>query len=785
MLRVRIKKGWVGVALAGLVLMGTALLAAWWVPLPERLAAPPSVVMAYRDGAPAYVFLAPDERWRMPAPKDRIDRAYLRALVALEDKRYFRHPGVDPLAALRALGLNLSRGRRVSGASTLTMQLVRVLEPRPRTFSSKVIESFRAAQLELRLSKQELLDAYLQFVPYGRNVEGVEAAALAYFGHTAQHLSPAEISTLLAVPQNPNRRFPSPENRDRLRSARDDIARRLLESGGLKVDGVSDETVLAEVRETLVPEVLKPFPREAPHAAVWLKAKRPGTTWLATTLDAGTQRFVERTLGDAARRLERQGIHNGAVVVLDRESGDVRALVGNFDFFDEKNGGQIIGFATPRSPGSALKPLLYAMGIDQGLVGPETLVPDIPVAYGGYQPRNFDGRFLGLVRMQYALSQSLNLPFVRLLERLGVESFLGALRGAGVTSLDPRAGHYGLSAAVGGLEVTPLELAGVYLALAGDGKARPLRVLQEDAPPRKPYSLMSPGAAWLTRQALSLRDRPDFPERRRLTGLPARVHWKTGTSFGNRDAWAAGSGPKHTAVVWLGNFDHASSVHLVGAENAAPLLFDILEGIGPRGTALQEEDAAPPKDLVGVEVCAYSGHLPTDACTQRKKVDAVRTAVPTAPCPYHHRVEVDVASGLAVGPGCREGRRTEWRVYLTWPSSLRRWLAEQQRQLPEPPPMAPGCVVGGERDTPVILSPPEGQVALLIPGLDAEAQKVPLEAEAAHDRELTWFVDGAVLGTARAAERLWWKPSVGTHDILVTDDRGLTARRTLVVRERQ
>ncbi|NOK38778.1 penicillin-binding protein 1C [Corallococcus exercitus] len=786
MRRVRLNgRKWAGVALAGLVLLGTGLLAAWWVPLPERLAAPPSVVMAYRDGSPAYVFLAPDERWRIPAPKDRIDRAYVRALVALEDKRFFQHPGVDPLAALRALGLNLSRGRRVSGASTLTMQLVRVLEPRPRTFTSKVIESFRAAQLEARLSKQEVLEAYLQFVPYGRNVEGVEAAALAYFGHTARHLSPAEIATLLAVPQNPNRRFPSPENRDRLRSARDDIARRLLESEGLVVDGVASDTVLAEVRATPVPDVLTPFPREAPHAAVWLKAQRPGATWLATTLDAGTQRFVERTLGEAARRLERQGIHNGAVVVADRDTGELRALVGNFDFFDEKHGGQIIGFATPRSPGSALKPLLYALGIDQGLVGPETLVPDIPVAYGGYQPRNFDGRFLGLVRMETALSQSLNLPFVRLLERVGVEGFLGSLRQAGVTSLDPRPGHYGLSAAVGGLELTPLELTGVYLALAGDGQARPLRVLDEDTAPKKAQTLVSPGAAWLTRQALALRDRPDFPERRRLTGLPARVHWKTGTSFGNRDAWAAGSGPKHTAVVWLGNFDHSSSVHLVGAENAAPLLFDILEGIGPRGTAVQEEDATPPKDLVSVEVCAYSGHLPTDACTQRKRVDAVRTAVPTTPCPYHHRVEVDVASGLAVGPGCRDGRKTESRVYLTWPSSLRRWLAEQQRQLPEPPPLAPGCVAGGERDTPTILSPPEGQVALLIPGMNTEEQKIPLEAEAAHDRELTWFVDGAVLGTARAAERLWWKPSVGTHDILVTDDHGLTARRTLVVRERQ
>ncbi|CAM4059558.1 penicillin-binding protein 1C [Corallococcus sp. ZKHCc1 1396] len=777
---------WVGVVLAGLVLLGTGLAAAWWVPLPERLSAPPSVVMAYRDGSPAHVFLAPDERWRIPAPKDRVDRAYVRALLALEDKRFFRHPGVDPLAALRAAGLNLSRGRRVSGASTLTMQLVRVLEPRPRTFTSKIVESFRAAQLEVRLSKQEVLEAYLQFVPYGRNMEGVEAAALAYFGHTAAHLSPAEIATLLAVPQNPNRRYPSPENAARLRSARDDIARRLLASGGLGVEGVAPDVVLEEVRATAVPDVLKPFPREAPHAAVWLKAQRPEALWLRTTLDAGTQRFVERTLEDSARRLERQGIHNGAVVVVDRDTGEVRALVGNFDFFDGKNGGQIVGFATPRSPGSALKPLLYALGIDQGMVGPETLVTDIPVSYGGYAPRNFDGRFQGLVRMESALSQSLNLPFVRLLERMGVEGFLGSLRQAGVTSLAPHPGHYGLSAAVGGLELTPLELAGVYLALAGDGRARPLRVLDEaPAPAKQVRALVSPGAAWLTRQALSLRDRPDFPERRRLTGLPARVHWKTGTSFGNRDAWAAGSGPKHTAVVWLGNFNHASSVHLVGAENAAPLLFDILEGVGPRGALLQEEDVAPPRDLVRVEVCAYSGHLPTDACAQRKTVDAVRTAVPTTPCPYHHRVEVDLDSGLSVGPACREGRRTESRVYLSWPASLRRWLAEQQRQLPEPPPLAPGCVVGGERDTPVIVSPPEGQVALLIPGLPAREQEVPLEAEAAQDRELTWFVDGAYLGTARAAERLWWRPSVGTHDILVTDDRGLTARRTLVVRERE
>ncbi|WNG35158.1 penicillin-binding protein 1C [Archangium violaceum] len=774
-----------------LVLLGltlAALAAVWWVPLPERLSQSHSVVVEYRDGSPAHVFLAPDERWRVPTVVEEVDPAYVQALLALEDKRFFWHPGVDPIAVVRAAVTNVLRGRRVSGASTLTMQLVRVLEPRPRTLMSKLIESLRAVQLEVRLSKKELLAAYLQFVPYGRNVEGVEAASLAYFGHRATHLSPAEMATLLAVPQNPNRRYPSPANAARLKQARDEVAQRLFDEEALPLgpEGarVTPEAALAEVRATAVPSLLTPFPREAPHAAVWLRAQRPGRGRLRTTLEAGSQRLVERLMRESAPELREKGIHNGTAVVVDRERAEVIALVGNFDFFDTAHGGQLPGFATTRSPGSALKPLIYALAIDQGLAGPEQLVPDIPTSYGTYTPRNFDGRFQGLVRLEDALSQSLNLPFVKLLQRLGVERFLGALRLAGVTSLHPDPGHYGLSASVGGIELTPLELAGVYLAIAEDGHARPLKLLDEGQPSGGAQTLFSPGAAWLTRRALALRDRPDFPARRKLTGLPPRVHWKTGTSFGHRDAWAAGSGPRHTAVVWVGNFDNSPSVHLVGADAAGPLLFDILEGLGPRGR-LEDADAVVPSELTQVEVCAYSGYLPTDACTQRSFVFAKRSHVPTETCPYHQRVEVDVKTGLAVTPSCRAGRQTESRVYLSWPASIRRWLAEQHRLLPQPPAPAPGCEPGGVQRAPEILSPGLGQVALLIPGVPADQQEVPLEAEADGDRELTWFVDGAFLASARADERVWWAPSVGTHEILVSDDRGLSARRTLEVRERR
>jgi penicillin-binding protein 1C len=262
------------------------------------------------------------------------------------------------------------------------------------------------------------------------------------------------------------------------------------------------------------------------------------------------------------------------------------------------------------------------------------------------------------------------------------------------------------------------------------------------------------------------------------------VFWKTGTSFGPRDAWSAGWGPRHVAVVWLGNMDNAPSMHLVGSEAAGPILFDILEALGPRrGTVVEE--VSPPADLAQVEVCAYSGYVPGEACPHRRQAWARRSHVPVEPCPYHRRVEVDVESGQAVGPLCRGERRTEWRTYVTWPASIRRWLAEQQRLLPQPPSLAPGCEPTGPERAPEIVSPAAGQVALLIPGLPPEQQEVPLEAEAEGHGELTWFVDGLYLGRARADERVWWQPSAGTHEIVVSDEQGRTDRRLLVVRERR
>ncbi|MEZ4461198.1 MAG: transglycosylase domain-containing protein [bacterium] len=347
---------------------GACLVAALvWVPLPARLSEGDSVVVAWRDGTPAHVFLSPDDKWRIRVETDDVSPAYIDALLAFEDQRFWSHPGVDLIAIARAFLSNLSAGRTVSGASTLTMQVVRLLEPRPRTLASKVIEAFRAVQLEMHLSKRQILEEYLRLAPFGRNVEGVEAASWAYFRHRARDLTADEIAVLLAVPQSPTARFPSANNRARLRAARDSIARRLLDEGllprGTGEGAVGPEALLDDIVASPVPESLEAFPREIPHAAYWLRHRHPSKAFIQTTLDAATQRVVEQQVARRFEEAQRVGVHNVSVVVVDHATVEARALVGNFTF-DLQPGAQIPGFDVPRSPGSLLKPFVTAAAID-------------------------------------------------------------------------------------------------------------------------------------------------------------------------------------------------------------------------------------------------------------------------------------------------------------------------------------------------------------------------------------------------------------------------------------
>lgn len=756
--------------LASVVSWGAVWGAAQLIPLPEDFFEPGSQVVAFDDGSFAHVFLSPDEKWRINVKLEEVDSAFTRALVRLEDKRFFAHGGVDLSAVLRAAVGNLAQRRVVSGASTITMQLVRVREPRPRTLVSKVKEAFRALQLEGRLTKSQILAAYLQYVPYGRNIEGIEAASLSYFGHRPSALSGDEIATLLAVPQNPNRRYPTKGHAVRLKAARDGILERLsawevLPEGAVK-SGLS----------TAVPTRLHRFPRLAPHAAYWLRAQQPTALRIHSTLSRGAQKQAEDVVVASAESLRHRGISHAAVVVVDHSSGEVKALAGSAGFWSGAEGSQIASFAVPRSPGSALKPVIYGLALDAGQVLPEHLVLDVPVAYGNYVPKNYDGRFSGLVRAEQALSKSLNVPFVNMLQRVGVDRLIGNLQSWGVQSLQTRPGYYGLSAAIGGLELSPLELAGLYAMLARGGRHRSLS-WRQDMSGEADLPGLSGGAAYLVQRALRIKDRPDFPARRRFTGTPASISWKTGTSYGHRDAWAAGSNPRHTAVVWLGNLDQRPSGYLVGAQAAGPLLFDVLEGLQAGTEAALPQ---PPKDLTRVEVCQYSGHVPGPGCAKTQFVWARQTAVPLEVCPYHVAMDIDVQSGLALAPRCRAHKTYQTQKFLVWPARLRRWLKDSARHAPQPPEFLAGCEGTPTLKGPRIISPGPGHLAVLIPGVDPGDQQIPLTSESGSHR-VSWFVDGEFLGAVETERPLWWRPAPGQHTAVVVDEAGRSVQRTFRV----
>ncbi len=752
------------------------------IPLPQRLRVGHSAVVDYANDLPAHVFLAEDDRWRIAVTRDDVAPAYIEALIRFEDKRFFDHAGVDPVAIARAVWLNVSFGRRMSGASTITMQLVRVLEPRPRTYFSKAIEAFRALQMELRMSKEEILAAYLTYTPYGRNIEGIEAASLAYFGHRATELTPAEIATLLAVPQNPNKRYPTAANLDRLTEARNEIAEWLADENrlprGTGAGRIDAQQALQQVIQTAVPDRLEPYPREIPHVAYWLRAQYPQQQRFSTTIDPGLQRVAELSAQNHRDSAADMGIDDTSIVVIDQQTGGIAALVGGFDFWSKRSGSQIPSFDIARSPGSLLKPLIFALSVDRGVSHPHHLVEDIPIRVGTYAPSNYDGSFAGLVRLDHALSKSLNIPFVRLLHGIGVDPFIGTLRLIGADHLVGEPGHYGLSAAIGGVELTPIEVAGIFSALGGSGSYERPRLLR-DAERHEPTTVISDGAAWLTRRALRQRDRPGFNLRRVNPGAVS-IWWKTGTSYGHKDAWAAGGGPHYAAVVWMGNLSNRGSAALVGADRSGPVLFDVLEGIEFRDGG---RDDPRPASLAEVEVCAYSGHLTTHACDHTTKVWVPRDNVPISRCPYHVEVDVDDVTGEALAPACRGIRAYTPTSFVVWPAAVRRYMTDRRRAGPVVPDLAAECGVHVADKPPRILSPPFDQTIVLRDGIEASDQEIPLEAESTFaSAELSWFVNGEFVGSAKADQRLWWTPSPGKHELVVMDAAGHAARRSISVR---
>jgi penicillin-binding protein 1C len=517
------------------------------------------VVVADREDRLLRPYATSDGRWRLPATAESVDPRFLKLLFAYEDKRFRSHPGFDPIASARALWQLVRNGRVVSGGSTITMQVARLLEPRAqRSLVAKLRQIVRAIELERVLSKDEILDLYLSLAPYGGNLEGIRAASLAYFGKEPQRLSLGEAALLVALPQSPEVRRPD-RAADAARAARNRVLDRAALTGLFPADEV--ERAKAEP----VPTARRPMPSLAPHAADAAVAASPERKHHRLTIDAGLQKSLEDLVRDRAMRLGPD--ISAAVIALDHATGEILARVASADYFDERRAGQVDMTRAVRSPGSTLKPFIYGLGFEDGLIHPETLIEDRPVRYGAYAPENFDLTFQGTVTVRKALQLSLNVPAVAVLDEVRAHRLTTRLAQAGGALVLPKGEAPGLAMGLGGVGVTLTDLTMLYAGLARLGTTLPLRERRDDERGAHPRRLLDPVAAWYVADVLSGSPPPDNAPR-------GRIAYKTGTSYGYRDAWAVGFDGATTIGVWVGRPDGVPVPGLTGRAVAAPLLFD-------------------------------------------------------------------------------------------------------------------------------------------------------------------------------------------------------------------
>jgi penicillin-binding protein 1C len=767
----------IGVFAAGLAAI---LIARAWPKPPLRALAPGSTAISAQSGELLRLTLAADGQYRLWVGLDEMPARLPAAVLLYEDRWFYRHPGVNPFALARAAVHDCLGGRRL-GASTITMQLARrVYRLDTRSPIGKLRQAALAVWLEMRYSKHDILEAYLNLAPYGRNVEGVGAASLVYFGAPVARLSVPQLMTLAVIPQNPRERRPSPN--PSVSAALDDARRRLWLHWLAREPG--DARFSADI-ETVPSRSPEQLPFLAPHFTDALLRRADGD--VHSTLDLRRQRTLERILHDYVSGQASLGIRNAGALLLELDGGSalVRGYVGSADYRDAEIDGQVNAVTAKRSPGSALKPFVYGLALDQGLLHPRTILKDVPTAFGPFSPENFDGRFVGPIAAEDALIRSRNVPAVQVASQLSRPSLYDFLKSAGVSRLQGER-HYGLALALGGGEVSMEEIGRLYALLLNGGRLPPLQSTVGTAPDPG-ERLLSEESSFIVLDMLKKNPRPD-------TGRPAfpSVAWKTGTSWGFHDAWSVAVFGRYVLVVWIGNFDNSGNPAFVGVQAAAPLLFRIVDALRSQGQDAGEIVRAMPANVARVEVCAASGDLPNAECPQTVSTWYIPGKSPIRISNLHRTVYLDAAGHRVCGPGA--GVRGE--VYEFWTSDMLQLFREAGMPRRVAPP-APDCaarggvadvadvadvagVAGDDRDAPRIVSPLRGLVYTLRIGSLAP---LSLRADAASGTQAVyWFAGSAYLGRAPFGESLaWLPPRPGRYLLRAVDDRGGADTRELVV----
>lgn len=649
-----------------------------------------STLVVARDGTPLRAFADADGVWRYPASADSVSPLYLQALLNYEDRWFWRHPGINPWGLLRAGKQWLFEQRIVSGGSTLTMQVARILDPHTRTPWGKAKQLLRAVQLELHLSKAQILALYLERAPYGGTIEGVEAASWAYLGKPASQLSHAEAALLAVLPQSPSRLRPDrhPEAAQR---ARDKVLERLVSLGVWSREEVDDARI-----EPVVTRALQP-PLHAALLAQRLRSAQPRAARIESTLDIGLQRTLEERVSSYFSQLPERT--SAALLVVDNRTLEARAYVGSVAFGDKQRLGHVDMVQAWRSPGSTLKPFLYGMALDDGLIHSESLMVDAPQSFGGYRPGNFDAAFNGPVSAATALRLSLNVPAVDLLDRVGSARFAARLSHAGINLRFPHGSAPNLSLILGGTGARLEDLVGTFAAFNRNGIAGRVRYTAQDAVIER--RLMSPGAAWITREVLESNPRPGYGTGTfDVTGRP-RVAWKTGTSYGYRDAWAIGTTRHYTVGVWVGRPDGTPLPGQYGAVTALPLMFEVVDSL-PR-QAGDASTAPMPASVAQADICWPTGGLAEQTaaplCQRRMPAFVLDDVVPPTLAEREARLwqtglqrfQVDARTGLRLSPECSRPHEPAQREIARWPALLSPWLPQAQRQASQLPALSPDC----------------------------------------------------------------------------------------------
>ena len=757
-----------------------------WIPKP-LISKPYSTLLYTTETSGREVLLgariASDGQWRFPSGSE-VPEKFAVCLTQYEDKRFWYHPGIDPFALMRAVQLNLTQSRVVSGGSTLTMQLARIAQGnQSRTVGQKVIEMLWALYLECSYSKVEILRMYASNAPFGGNVVGIEAAAWRYFGREAKDLSWAEQATLAVLPNSPALIHPG-RNRAELKQKRDKLLLRLYEKH------ILDKTEYELACMEALPEKPLPLPNKAPHLLERLAIEKQENR-IHTTVDPTLQQQVQRLVNRYVADYRSNHIYNAAALVADVESGKILAYVGNVtdQNMTTGHGYQVDVITSPRSTGSVLKPFLYAAMLNDGLILPGTLIADTPLNINGFTPQNFNKTFYGAVPAHVAIERSLNVPLVRMLSQYNTGRFMSLLKRLGMTTLRFSEDHYGASLILGGAEGSLWDLSGMYASLArmlSHYRSYNGRYDRSDIHPLTPYPieekkpirsvtdirladeyLLSYASLWFMFEAMSGLNRPEEEADWQQFSSMKQVAWKTGTSYGGRDAWAIGVTPRYVVGVWVGNATGEGRSGLTGVGYAAPILFDIYSLLPDVPWFDQPYD-----ELEEVAVCRQSGHKASAICDEVDTVYIPRTGIATAVCPYHRIVHLSQDGQYRVNSSCESVSRMQERSWFVLPPAQAYYYKNYHVEYQALPPLKPGCEEDQSRQIAILY--PEHQAVLYLPkGFSGEREKVVMRAtHARSDATLYWHLDDVYLGETRQIHQMACLIEPGNHILTLLDEDG-------------